>query len=248
MKAGLDIAYISNVGAHSLKPLFIAGCVLTSITLDASLVADRWLRHKGRLVRNVSSGEKILKALTIVFALVGTTGLILLSIFDTARHKMLHDIFLTMFMAGYLFSAVFICWEYQRLGISEFFLLSVSSPRGHPETLTNVNSQNTANIPSFVNPSGSSSSSSSSGLPSPLSLGSPRARGTTTLRPSSSGSLPSFSPSSYSPFTSISGPLFTLARKTPGTGIRLVDLDSHHGRWRRRVMRRYKDLFFLSLR
>jgi Frag1/DRAM/Sfk1 family protein len=120
MKAGLDIAYISNVGSHSLKPLFIAGCVLTSLTLDASFAADRWLRHQGRLVPNISLGEKVLNALTIVFAFVGTVGLILLSIFDTAKHKMLHDIFLLMFMAGYLLSAIFICWEYQRLGISEF--------------------------------------------------------------------------------------------------------------------------------
>jgi hypothetical protein len=121
MNPNLDIAYISNVGAHSLKPLFIAGCVLTTIRLDASFFADRWLRHRGRLVPNVSLGEKVLKGLTIVFALVGTAGLILLSIFDTVHYKTTHDILLLMFMAGYLFSAVFICWEYQRLGISEFF-------------------------------------------------------------------------------------------------------------------------------
>lgn len=119
MPATDNIAYISDVGASTLKPLFITGCVIAAIFLDLSFGADRWLRHKGRLVPNSTVGEKVLMGLTIVFAIVGTAGLILLSIFDAARHKTLHDIFLLLFMVGYLLSAIFICWEYQRLGISE---------------------------------------------------------------------------------------------------------------------------------
>ncbi|KAM0335733.1 hypothetical protein ACHAQA_000783 [Verticillium albo-atrum] len=111
------IAYISDVGASTLKPLFIAGCAVTVVFLDLSFVADLWLRYRGRLVPNMSIGEKILKGLTIVFALVGTVGLICLAVFDTARHPQLHRIFLALFIIGYLLSAVFICWEYQRLGI-----------------------------------------------------------------------------------------------------------------------------------
>ncbi|KJZ75550.1 hypothetical protein HIM_05013 [Hirsutella minnesotensis 3608] len=117
MNANSDIAYISNIGAHELKPLFIAGSVVTTITLDLSFVSERWLRHSGRLVPNASTGEKVLAILTIVFAIIGTAGLILLSIFDTWRHHNLHDIFLLLFIAGYLLSAIFTCWEYQRLGI-----------------------------------------------------------------------------------------------------------------------------------
>ncbi|OLN84472.1 Protein sfk1 [Colletotrichum chlorophyti] len=110
------IAYISDVGAYNLKPLFITGCVLTAVFLDLSFFADRWLRHKGRLAPNVSMGEKVLFGLTIVFAIVGTVGLICLSIFDTYNHNSAHLIFLLLFIAGYLLSAIFICWEYQRLG------------------------------------------------------------------------------------------------------------------------------------
>ncbi|EQK98671.1 suppressor Sfk1 [Ophiocordyceps sinensis CO18] len=112
-----SIAFISNIGAHELKPLFIAGSVVVTISLDASFVAERWLRHSGRLVPNASPGEKALAILTIIFAIVGTAGLILLSIFDTWRFHRLHDIFLLLFIAGYLLSAVFTCWESQRLGI-----------------------------------------------------------------------------------------------------------------------------------
>jgi len=116
MAPNQTIAYISDVGADRLKPLFVAGCVLTTILLDISFGADRYLRHKGRLVPNASTTEKVLSGLTILFAVVGTVGLILLSVFDTLRHPLQHDIFLLLFIAGYVLSAIFICWEYQRLG------------------------------------------------------------------------------------------------------------------------------------
>jgi hypothetical protein len=115
---GQTIAYISDCGATTLKPLFVAGSVLTTVFLDASFLCDRWLRHKGRLVPNSSKGEKILSGLSIFFAFVGTIGLCFLSGFDTLRYPLLHNLFLLFFIAGYLLSAVFICWEYQRLGIS----------------------------------------------------------------------------------------------------------------------------------
>lgn len=113
-------AYISDVGAQTLKPLFITGCVLTTIFLDASFISEIILRHKGRLARNTTKMEKILSGISILFALVGTVGLIALSIFDTLRHPQLHDVFLFLFIFGYVVSAIFICWEYQRLGIRMF--------------------------------------------------------------------------------------------------------------------------------
>ncbi len=133
MTAGQNIAYISDVGATAtVKPVFIVGCCVSAVLLDAAFFADRWLRHKGRLVPNSSRGEKILSALTIVFALVGTAGLCLLSGFDTLRYPKLHDVFLLLFMAGYVLSAVFICWEYQRLGIRKSSSFSARSAI-HPQ-------------------------------------------------------------------------------------------------------------------
>jgi len=112
-----DIAYISDVGASKLKPLFIAGCCVTTIFLDLAFLSDLWLRHRGRLVANMTRGEHALSIFTIVFAAIGTCGLILLSIFDTARYPKLHDIFLLLFIGGYVLSAVCTCWQYQRLGM-----------------------------------------------------------------------------------------------------------------------------------
>lgn len=117
MAQSQDIAYISDVGAFRLKPLFITGSVITTVFLDLSFFAERYLRHTGELVRNTSTAQKVLSILSIIFAIAGSAGLILLSIFDTYRYDNMHNGFLLLFIAGYLFSAIFICAEYQRLGI-----------------------------------------------------------------------------------------------------------------------------------
>jgi MFS family permease len=112
------------VGAQSLKPLFIAGSCVTTIFLDLAFLSDVFLRNRGRLANLTGSG-RVVSVLSLLFAAVGTAGLILLSIFDTLHHHKLHDIFLLLFIAGYVISAVFICWEYQRLGIRKSALCSV---------------------------------------------------------------------------------------------------------------------------
>src|SRR2546423_512389 len=111
------IAYISDIGASGLKPLFIAGNSVTTVFLVLSFIAERWLRHTGRLARNTHTSQKILSAFSIVFGIAGGVGLILLAVFDTRRHPHLHDGFLLLFVAGYVISAIFLCAEYQRLGI-----------------------------------------------------------------------------------------------------------------------------------
>jgi hypothetical protein len=117
MSANQHIAYISDVGAFGLKPLFISGSVVTTVFLDLAFISERWLRHTGRLAQNTSKAQKILSGFSILFAIAGSAGLILLSIFDTYHHPHLHDGFLLLFIAGYVISAIFICAEYQRLGI-----------------------------------------------------------------------------------------------------------------------------------
>jgi Frag1/DRAM/Sfk1 family len=117
MKDGQTIAYISDTGAFGLKPLFIAGCIVTTVFLDLGFISERWLRHTGRLARNTSYTQKVLSGFAIAFAICGSLGLILLSIFDTYRHSTVHDGCLLLFIGGYIISAIFLCAEYQRLGI-----------------------------------------------------------------------------------------------------------------------------------
>ena len=54
---------IADIGAQGLKPLFIAGCCVTTIFLDLSFASERWLRHTGLLARNVNTLEKVLSGL-----------------------------------------------------------------------------------------------------------------------------------------------------------------------------------------
>ncbi|KAI9693913.1 MAG: hypothetical protein M1822_003184 [Bathelium mastoideum] len=87
------------------------------VTLDLAMIAERWLRHTGRLAHNTSWSQKILSILAIITAIIGAAGLILLSIFDVAQYPRTHDALLAVFIIGYVLSAIFICAEYQRLGI-----------------------------------------------------------------------------------------------------------------------------------
>jgi hypothetical protein len=98
MEAGQTIAYISDVGAQGLKPLFITGSVITVVFLDLSFVSERWLRHSGQLVPNRGWFDKFCAVASIFFAVAGALGLILLSCYDTLRHPHYHDGFLVMFM------------------------------------------------------------------------------------------------------------------------------------------------------
>ncbi|EEP82977.1 conserved hypothetical protein [Uncinocarpus reesii 1704] len=98
MEPNQKIAYISDVAAQGLKPLFITGCAITGVFFDLGFVSERWLRHNGRLLRNKGRLDKWMSILAIVFSICGAVGLILLSIFDTLRYNHQHNGFLVLFI------------------------------------------------------------------------------------------------------------------------------------------------------
>ncbi|QIW97135.1 hypothetical protein AMS68_002653 [Peltaster fructicola] len=113
-----NVPYISDIGATSWGyPTFIAGSASAISVFTLTFVAERWLRHKGRLAKNYNVSEKILSGFATLFALIGALGLIFLTIFDTVRYPHVHVSMLCVFIAGYIISAIFICAEYQRLGV-----------------------------------------------------------------------------------------------------------------------------------
>jgi hypothetical protein len=89
----IDQVFISDVGAAH-KTLFICICCITSAFYISSLFAERWLRHVDRLPTDLRRREKVFGAfgaawngvltgvdwLAIFFCIVGSAGLILLSI------------------------------------------------------------------------------------------------------------------------------------------------------------------------
>lgn len=108
-----SIAYISDVGADILKPLFITGCSITAVAFFLSLVVERYLRHSGRLMPNMRRRERVFSTLAVFGSLLGGLGLILLSVFDTKRHPSEHRVFLLVFMVGVALSAIFTIIEFR---------------------------------------------------------------------------------------------------------------------------------------
>jgi hypothetical protein len=123
---------ISDVGAYFLKPLFVIGTIITSLTFVATLAALLYLQApqkkrqkelfelssptqnavvgtpevQTRLPAHGRTSERVLAIMALVGALIGGAGLILLSGFDTSRYPILHRVFLTVFMFGVALSAL----------------------------------------------------------------------------------------------------------------------------------------------
>ncbi|CZT05656.1 related to FK506 suppressor Sfk1 [Rhynchosporium agropyri] len=128
MSAGQDIAYISDIGALDLQPLFIAMGTVTVVSFTSVFVTERWLRHRGTIARNTSRWQKTLSSLAIIFAVIGMIGLIILTCKNNVDYSTTHNVCLVIFIAGYIISAIFVCWEYQRLGIHyrQYRILAIS--------------------------------------------------------------------------------------------------------------------------
>lgn len=101
MSGHQTIAYISDIGADMLKPLFVTGGALTGLFFFLSLLS---MRPNHALV---NTKQKILDLLSVISGFVGGVCLMLLAVFDTKRHTSLHRLFLFLFMLGVVFSAIF---------------------------------------------------------------------------------------------------------------------------------------------
>ncbi|KAF8476152.1 Frag1/DRAM/Sfk1 family-domain-containing protein [Kalaharituber pfeilii] len=106
------VAYISDIGAQELGPLFVTGCAITGLFFFLSLLFMR--RHQA-LPRRL---DRILDFLALLFGLLGSVSLVLLTVFDTAVYSNLHRLFLLLFMLGVILSAIFTTLEYRSLGKS----------------------------------------------------------------------------------------------------------------------------------
>ncbi|KAG5367903.1 Protein SFK1 [Yarrowia sp. C11] len=109
------VAYISDVGATSLKPVFVACAATQGGLFMAALIFERWMRHKGRLLRNHQQAEKWLSVGAIIFGIFGQVGIILVSIFDTKNHHSVHVGCLVLFIVGIGISAILNSAEYTLL-------------------------------------------------------------------------------------------------------------------------------------
>ncbi|KAG8801599.1 hypothetical protein FRC17_006605 [Serendipita sp. 399] len=113
-----NIAFISDVGADILKPLFVLGATITSLCFIGTLVSERLLQHSNRLLPAQRKSEIRLSYSAIGGSVLGGLGLILLSGFDTMRYTTLHRVFLFVFMLGIVLSGIFTVIEYRFLSKS----------------------------------------------------------------------------------------------------------------------------------
>ncbi|KAI0031210.1 Frag1/DRAM/Sfk1 [Vararia minispora EC-137] len=120
-----SVPYISDIGASFLQPLFIAGCSVTSASFILSLSIERLLRHHGRLHAHLRKRERAFASLSILGAVVGGAGLILLSIFDDKNHRSAHDAFLLVFIVGVALSAIFTVVEFRWISHNYIYVRQV---------------------------------------------------------------------------------------------------------------------------
>jgi len=111
----VTVVYISDVGASSLKPLFVVACCITGPGLVISLTIERLLRHDGRLPPELRRRERVFGRLAIVGAVVAMLGLACLSGFDLGQYPTTHMAFLLVFLIGVSLSAIFTVIEFRWL-------------------------------------------------------------------------------------------------------------------------------------
>ncbi|WWC60534.1 uncharacterized protein I303_103108 [Kwoniella dejecticola CBS 10117] len=101
-----SVVFISDVGATHQKT-FIGICCVTAGFYILSLFAERWLRHVDRLPTDLRKREKIFDWLAIVFCIIGSAGLVLLSAFNAFDHSTIHWTMTLVFIVGVALSAIF---------------------------------------------------------------------------------------------------------------------------------------------
>ncbi|WWC88108.1 uncharacterized protein L201_003012 [Kwoniella dendrophila CBS 6074] len=101
-----SVVFISDVGATYQK-LFIGICACVAGFYILSLFAERWLRHIDRLPTDLRKRETIFDWLAIIFCIIGSAGLVLLSAFNAFDHSTIHWTMTLVFIVGVALSAIF---------------------------------------------------------------------------------------------------------------------------------------------
>ncbi|EAZ63513.1 hypothetical protein PICST_86162 [Scheffersomyces stipitis CBS 6054] len=104
MKHNQSPAYISDIGATNLKPLFISCAGFQGIFFMWTLIMEYYLRTHRKLQPYVSTKQPKFAIVSIVCGFIGQLGILFVSIFDTKRF---HDVHLSM--VGVFIAFSFFC-------------------------------------------------------------------------------------------------------------------------------------------
>ncbi|KAL2853504.1 Frag1/DRAM/Sfk1 family-domain-containing protein [Aspergillus pseudodeflectus] len=119
MQGTRTVPFISDIGSEAPKPVFVVGSIISMslLTLSTALRQRQrqWLQHTSK-GESKSCFAQICSSLPILFAAIGSLGLVLSSIYDSRHHLDFHNALSLVFMASHILSAISICAEYIRLG------------------------------------------------------------------------------------------------------------------------------------
>lgn len=112
--------YISDVGATNLQPLFISCAGFQGLFVFLSVLAERYLRYKGKLLPNTSHHQVNAIIASIVFVAISMLGILFVSIFSTRLYHHVH-----ISMVGVFIGCAFV---FAVLNISVYFSLAKDYP------------------------------------------------------------------------------------------------------------------------
>ena len=112
------VAFISDIGAFRLQPLFITGGILSSLTLTATIIAVHLARRQRRLSTQKSGDERLryekwVSVSACVFDVAACPCRICITLFNNLHHPSLHHTFLFLALAGTALSCIctaFVLW------------------------------------------------------------------------------------------------------------------------------------------
>lgn len=111
------VAFISDIAAFELKPVFITGCIVTAATYCITIWSVNHIRYapNGYAFTDDARWRKNLSSIGVLVGLEAGVSLFLLTIFDTVRAPERHQILLLCAFGGLGLSAVLtgITWSDQ---------------------------------------------------------------------------------------------------------------------------------------
>lgn len=102
------VAFISDIGAFSLRPFFITGSVITAASFAATVLLVHWARYSPSFYALIDDKlwRKALSIVATVLGIFASSSLIALSRFDTAKYHDTHKTLLLCCFAGLSGSAI----------------------------------------------------------------------------------------------------------------------------------------------
>jgi len=102
-------AFISDIAAFELKPVFITGCTITALTYLGTIWSVNHIRYarSGYALMHDARWRRVMSSVSVILSFEAAISLFLLAIFDTVQAHERHHILLLCTFGGLGLSAIF---------------------------------------------------------------------------------------------------------------------------------------------